>query len=237
MAPHSALLMRTPSSGSITTTQHRHRRRTPTPTLAARAPPSLPPLRATAAERQQQQAPVDVDTGEPDALELKYGWKGADDFSSLNDRVDAPPPPLPPLKRRCRVVLVRHGQSTWNAEGRVQGSSDGSELTDKGKAQARAAGEMVRSVKWCDRHVGRRQTTTNADGGRALTLARPQKKHQTNKNSSPASASRACSSPPCAARARRPRPSSRITTPTSPTTPTAKSTPPKPPKTPEARRR
>ena len=104
-------------------------------------------LRATAAEQQQQQP---ADTGEPDALELQYGWKGADAFSPLGDRVDAPPPPLPPLLRggggrgrRVRVALVRHGQSTWNAEGRVQGSSDGSELTDKGKAQARAAGEMV----------------------------------------------------------------------------------------------
>ena len=39
-----------------------------------------------------------------------------------------------------RVALVRHGESTWNAEGRVQGSSDGSRLTERGRGQARAAG-------------------------------------------------------------------------------------------------
>ena len=38
------------------------------------------------------------------------------------------------------MALVRHGESTWNAEGRVQGSSDGSRLTERGRGQARAAG-------------------------------------------------------------------------------------------------
>ena len=41
-------------------------------------------------------------------------------------------------------MLVRHGQSTWNAEGRIQGSSDVSVLTEKGKKQAREAAELVR---------------------------------------------------------------------------------------------
>lgn len=45
-----------------------------------------------------------------------------------------------------RFVLVRHGQSTWNAEGRLQGSSNISVLTDKGKRQAREAAELVRRV-------------------------------------------------------------------------------------------
>jgi len=99
---------------------------------------------ATAEQQQQHPPGATADSGEPDALELQYGWRGADAFSPLGDRADAPPLPLPPVRGRVRVVLVRHGQSTWNAEGRVQGSSDGSELTAKGKAQARAAGEMVR---------------------------------------------------------------------------------------------
>jgi len=42
--------------------------------------------------------------------------------------------------RGRRVALVRHGESTWNAEGRVQGSSDESRLTKRGRGQARAAG-------------------------------------------------------------------------------------------------
>ena len=46
--------------------------------------------------------------------------------------------------RPVRFVLVRHGQSTWTAEGRIQGSSDISVLTEKGKRQAREAAELVR---------------------------------------------------------------------------------------------
>ncbi|HEU5150030.1 MAG TPA: histidine phosphatase family protein [Iamia sp.] len=37
-----------------------------------------------------------------------------------------------------RLLLVRHGESTWNAEGRWQGQAD-PPLTDRGRAQARAA--------------------------------------------------------------------------------------------------
>lgn len=51
--------------------------------------------------------------------------------------------PFPPLKAAKRVVLVRHGQSTWNAEGRIQGSSDFSVLTKKGEAQAETSRQML----------------------------------------------------------------------------------------------
>lgn len=37
-----------------------------------------------------------------------------------------------------RILLVRHGESTWNADGRWQGQAD-PPLTDRGRAQARAA--------------------------------------------------------------------------------------------------
>ncbi|KAJ0810226.1 putative 2-carboxy-D-arabinitol-1-phosphatase [Helianthus annuus] len=50
---------------------------------------------------------------------------------------------FPPLKVAKRVVLVRHGQSTWNAEGRIQGSSDFSVLTQKGEAQAETSRQML----------------------------------------------------------------------------------------------
>jgi hypothetical protein len=73
-----------------------------------------------------------------------WTWTGEDAFTPLGDRVDAPPLPLPPISERRRVVLVRHGQSTWNAEGRIQGSSDWSRLTDKGAAQAETTRDMVR---------------------------------------------------------------------------------------------
>lgn len=51
---------------------------------------------------------------------------------------------LPPIKAAKRVVLVRHGQSTWNEEGRIQGSSDYSVLTQKGEAQAETSRQMLR---------------------------------------------------------------------------------------------
>lgn len=50
---------------------------------------------------------------------------------------------FPPLKVAKRVVLVRHGQSTWNAEGRIQGSSDFSVLTKKGESQAETSRQML----------------------------------------------------------------------------------------------
>ena len=70
------------------------------------------------------------------ATEQDFTWKGSDEFSDLGDRKDLPPEPLPALTSPKRVVLVRHGQSTWNAEGRIQGSTDFSVLTQKGQAQA-----------------------------------------------------------------------------------------------------
>ena len=71
-----------------------------------------------------------------EATEQDFTWKGSDSFSELDDRKDATPLSLPVLKESKRVVLVRHGQSTWNAEGRIQGSTDFAVLTDKGRLQA-----------------------------------------------------------------------------------------------------
>ena len=38
-----------------------------------------------------------------------------------------------------QVYLVRHGETVWNAAGRIQGQSD-SALTEKGEQQARQVG-------------------------------------------------------------------------------------------------
>ncbi|XWS28615.1 hypothetical protein CRYUN_Cryun25bG0085900 [Craigia yunnanensis] len=51
--------------------------------------------------------------------------------------------PFHPIKASKRVVLVRHGQSTWNEEGRIQGSSNFSVLTKKGEAQAETSRQML----------------------------------------------------------------------------------------------
>jgi len=44
------------------------------------------------------------------------------------------------------VHLVRHGQSTWNVEGRLQGQTPHPGLTDLGRAQARAAGDRLAAL-------------------------------------------------------------------------------------------
>ena len=43
-----------------------------------------------------------------------------------------------------KIVLLRHGESTWNRENRFTGWTD-VDLTDKGRAEARTAGELLRA--------------------------------------------------------------------------------------------
>jgi probable phosphoglycerate mutase len=85
----------------------------------------------------------------PGVTEQEYTWTGMDEFSMLQDRVNAPPLPLPAIREPKRVVLVRHGQSTWNAQGRIQGSSNVSVLTKKGESQAETTQQMVRCKTIC----------------------------------------------------------------------------------------
>ncbi len=72
----------------------------------------------------------------------------SDGYCHLNDRVDAQPQSLPPIDREVRVTIVRHGQSTWNAEKRLQGSDNTSVLTQKGLEQARTTQRMVGWMGW-----------------------------------------------------------------------------------------
>ena len=123
-------------------------------TLANR--PSHPPARVPCWHQRVQlkassgSRPVSTmvisDVTREQATEQDFTWKGTDEFSDLNDRQDQTPVPLPALKESKRVVLVRHGQSTWNAEGRVQGSTDFAVLTDKGRSQADTTRMTVRAI-------------------------------------------------------------------------------------------
>lgn len=72
-----------------------------------------------------------------------------------------------------RILLARHGETSWNAEGRYQGQEDIA-LSPVGEAQARALGERLRQVD-IDRAVasplGRaRRTAELALGDRAHML-------------------------------------------------------------------
>ncbi len=55
-------------------------------------------------------------------------------------------PPLPLKGKDPRVILVRHGETQWNSEGRFQGQID-IPLNENGKSQALAAGSFLRSVR------------------------------------------------------------------------------------------
>lgn len=46
-----------------------------------------------------------------------------------------------------RVILVRHGETDWNQEGRVQGSGSDRELTETGKQQAESIGLKLRQER------------------------------------------------------------------------------------------
>ena len=46
-----------------------------------------------------------------------------------------------------RVIIVRHGQSTYNAQKKVQGRSDKSVLTDKGISDAQQVGQTLSNLK------------------------------------------------------------------------------------------
>ena len=57
-------------------------------------------------------------------------------MSHAASRMDAPVTTVPPL------IFVRHGETAWNAEGRLQGQRD-IPLNDKGRAQARRNGAAI----------------------------------------------------------------------------------------------
>ncbi|MFB6139054.1 MAG: histidine phosphatase family protein [Halosimplex sp.] len=70
------------------------------------------------------------------------------------------------------VLLVRHGETTWNRAGTVQGWAD-STLTDRGREQARAVGAHLADARGVDRLVvsDLRRTRETADLAREAGLA------------------------------------------------------------------
>ena len=52
--------------------------------------------------------------------------------------------PTRPAPKMHRIVLFRHGESTWNQENRFTGWTD-VDLTDKGRSEARRAGQLLKA--------------------------------------------------------------------------------------------
>ena len=67
--------------------------------------------------------------------------------NSTEDCKDLPPLPVE-CSRHLTVTLLRHGQSTWNQQNIVQGSTDDSTLTEKGKDQASHAAALLQRLGW-----------------------------------------------------------------------------------------
>ena len=44
-----------------------------------------------------------------------------------------------------KIILIRHGQSLWNAENRFTGWVD-SDLSEKGKAEAKLSGLLIKKL-------------------------------------------------------------------------------------------
>lgn len=67
---------------------------------------------------------------------------------SLNLIGSTDPLVINPLAHEKRILLVRHGLSIWNDEGRVQGSSNLSLLSEKGKLQALKCKQSLAKIKF-----------------------------------------------------------------------------------------
>src|SRR3954471_13891038 len=63
------------------------------------------------------------------------------------DRVPADRVPADPGTRALTLLLVRHGQSEWNAEGRLQGQTAHVPLTALGHEQAAAAAQRLAGLR------------------------------------------------------------------------------------------
>lgn len=76
----------------------------------------------------------------------------------------------PPVAAPARLILVRHGESVWHADNRYAGGGSDIDLTDRGRRQAEALADWVRTAT-VDAVVSspvRRAQETAAPSARAL---------------------------------------------------------------------
>ena len=81
-------------------------------------------------------------------LNFTGNWGEAVQLESLNqtDHLGIPLPPPRPPETQLRLLLVRHGETQWNREGRFQGIRD-IPLNENGRKQAEKAAEFLKEVK------------------------------------------------------------------------------------------
>ncbi|WP_244142016.1 histidine phosphatase family protein [aff. Roholtiella sp. LEGE 12411] len=80
-------------------------------------------------------------------MQLKLNKKRLEDEGDKRNN-QCPMPHAPcPIPDFTRVILVRHAQSSYNAQKRYQGSCDDSVLTDKGRSDAYQTGVALRDVR------------------------------------------------------------------------------------------
>uniref|UniRef100_J3KY34 2-carboxy-D-arabinitol-1-phosphatase n=1 Tax=Oryza brachyantha TaxID=4533 RepID=J3KY34_ORYBR len=97
-------------------------------------------LRVTIKAAQSGVNNVSVETlpdSEASVTGAAYGFRGA--TTSLTNEI---------LTSSKKITLVRHGLSTWNAESRVQGSSNLSVLTETGAKQAEKCRDALANMKF-----------------------------------------------------------------------------------------
>ncbi|MBR8827849.1 MAG: histidine phosphatase family protein [Gomphosphaeria aponina SAG 52.96 = DSM 107014] len=81
-------------------------------------------------------------------LNFTGGWGEAVQLESLNQtaHLGIPLPPPRPPESKLRLLLIRHGETAWNREGRFQGIRD-IPLNENGRKQAGKAAEFLREVQ------------------------------------------------------------------------------------------
>ena len=75
-----------------------------------------------------------------------------------------------PVKRVHSIILVRHGRTAYNAEGRLQGQSD-IPLDDTGLWQVEQTGQALRTLYTGDRALGRHAMVVSSDLTRSMQTA------------------------------------------------------------------
>ena len=74
-------------------------------------------------------------------------------MTKKSDTIGLSLPDVPEMMHETSLLLLRHGESTFNARGLYQGCSDEAELTDKGRAATRATADLLKRTQFAAVYV------------------------------------------------------------------------------------